>query len=397
MMSIALNYVLVSTQFMLSTSTPGNSQTSDSTFDITTAYLQTLEQTKPDIYINGTSEIIPALKVKINPYVFLEYRVYKFIRKYFVYLTSFPGLITNPLTIYVARNISPQSTSEIHMFVIGITDLVLVSLRFTYHLLEQFEYQWTNISCKILYFFSNCSYSFSNWVLVTWTVERFLAVLVPMKMNVWCTLSSVKTVLITLSATCCLIAIPVLTEAHTIKLVNRNSVYCKYSEFYFQTYLMIDSIFYIYLPVTAIAVCNATIIVKIHFESKKRKVYTQKHDVLYRHSRKQMQMTMVLLTVSNTFFLLHLTQVLARVWEALYPKPRIILQYSAHNYAKFLMFGSLGYFITDFQNSINFFLYCIFGSKVRKVLRKTFCCKKVRCVSISQNIINNNIEKPQEN
>lgn len=58
---------------------------------------------------------------------FLEYRVYSFFVNYCVYITSVPGLLTNPLTIYLALKIQPQSTSELYMKFLAVSHANLLS------------------------------------------------------------------------------------------------------------------------------------------------------------------------------------------------------------------------------------------------------------------------------
>lgn len=143
---------------------------------------------------------------------------------------------------------------------------------------------------------------------------------------------------------------------------------------------------------TIVIGCNITIVVKLQQASKKRMTYTSDQNVLNKRFHEQRYMTKILLTVAGTFLVLHLTQVLAKFWEAFYPIREEVFQYSIRNYIYFELFTFLGYMITDFQNSINFFLYCVFGTKVRKVLQNTLSCRK-RDNAYSSNYDINTISK----
>lgn len=81
----------------------------------------------------------------------------------------------------------------------------------------------------------------------------------------------------------------------------------------------------------------------------------------------------MLILVACTFVFLHLMQLLAKIWQAIYPDTYISYLNSPRNFVLFYLFVVLGYHITGFQNSINFFLYSAFCSKVRKVLSQTLC------------------------
>lgn len=77
--------------------------------------LNTLYSEKPsNISLSGRN-------LRISDYLkSSEYMVYVFLEKYFMYITSFPGLITNPLSIYVSLKMRPFTTSELHMFALGV-------------------------------------------------------------------------------------------------------------------------------------------------------------------------------------------------------------------------------------------------------------------------------------
>lgn len=325
---------------------------------------------------NSTENYIPLAQYNTADLTLLpEYKIYYIFSKYLIYLTTVPGLITNPITIYISLKSVPFTPSELHMLVLGFTDLFVVSIRTLLHCLKLMEFVWTDATCKWIYYFTNVSYLFSNWILVSWTLERFIAVFFPMKLNVWCTLPVIKRVL----CVCCLISflvlIPQITEGTS--LLNGNSYLCTYSVFYFRIYSHIENLLYIYLPMILITGCNTIIIIKLYRATKKRTEYTTNQQILEKRAKEQKQLTLVLVTVASVFVLLHATQVLARIWQAIYPDPRVILKNSPRDFLLFNLFLFVGYSTTDFQNSINFFLYCAFGSKVRKTLRKNLCCQRV--------------------
>lgn len=329
-------------------------------------------------YSNGrlsNSTLKPGITVS-NYELLPEYKAYMFFKTYFVYITSVPGLVTNPMCIYIALNIRPRTTAEIHMFALGVTDCLVVSLRLLLLLLRQTKHQWTNISCKLMFYTLNTSYVFSNWILVSWTVERFIAVMFPMKMNIWCSIRNVKRMLLIVLFVCCCLMIPQITEAQTISYGIGDTAICYYSAIYFSTFAMLENFFYMYIPMIIITGCNILIIYRIQQASKQRMLYTTKEETLRKRAKEQKQMTFVLLTVAGMFLILHIPQLIAKVWQAVYPNQLEILQYSVINYIRYVLFTTLGYFITDFQNSINFFLYCAFGSKVKCTLSRMFNCRK---------------------
>lgn len=80
-----------------------------------------------------------------------EYRMYRFFAHYFVYITSVPGLITNPLTIYLSLTIQPQTSSEVYMLILGMTDLLNFFIRLLILKIGiSNDVSWTDWSCKLL-------------------------------------------------------------------------------------------------------------------------------------------------------------------------------------------------------------------------------------------------------
>lgn len=327
-------------------------------------------------YADGFYEAVTNTSVKRNTpnYMeFSEYKAYKFFFDYFIYFTSVPGLLTNPLSIYVAVNIRPQNSSELHMIALGVTDFIVVLFRLCIHFLRISKYVWTDLSCQTLLFITNLGYVFSNWILVSWTVERFIAVVFPLKMNAWCTVSVVKKGMAVAFSVCCLVLIPQLVETSSVYNAAQKKVECIFSDAYYNKYSVFNQIVYLYAPTTVVTVCNLAIIIKVKATLKQRANYTSNRDTLSKRSREQRQMTAMLLVVAGAFFFLHLPQILATILQALYVVEK--QNYDIRTIITYHLLFIVGYQITDFQNSLNFFLYCIFGNKVRKILLQKMPCR----------------------
>lgn len=295
------------------------------------------------------------------------YKVYRFIDRNFVYITSVPGLITNPLTIYLAAVMKPRTTSEIYMFVLGVTDFLVVLLRLSIKIMVQSNYQWTDLICRAMYYSANVAYVFSNWILVAWTIERTVAVVFPLKLNIWYSNKKVLTILSVILATNASLFVPELIEISSVYTSAGRRV-CFYSQYYYKYYAMIENCFYIYIPMTIVVVGNI-IILKMNILTKTRVSKTLNQETLSRRTSEHKQMIRTLVTVACAFVILHIPQVLAKIWQALFPIHSRNGENEIRNYYQFQMIMNLGYQITDYQNSINFFLYCACGSKVRKALK----------------------------
>lgn len=304
------------------------------------------------------------------------YNVVYFFANYFVYITSIPGLITNPLTIYLSAKIRPQTTCELYMMFLGITDLMVVVMRITH----RFTYQWfpnvvTGPWCKIIYFLTNLNYIYSNWIVVSWTIERCIAVVFPLKLNIWCNVKRIKFFLFILFVVCILFSIPYITEMNSeVKLSGRRA--CTWSQFYHAYYTFVETIWYMYLPIFVVMVGNGIIIYKLNTLAVNRTSILSSTGNSARRTKEQHNTTRLLITVACIFLVLHIPQLIMKLFQAFNPDHIATLESNMQDFLTFYLLIEISYQTTDFQNSINFFLYCVFGSKVRKVLLHAICCRE---------------------
>lgn len=130
------------------------------------------------------------------------------------------------------------------MFALGVTDLLVVLFRLLQHILNLIEYKWNDLMCEVLAYVVNSFYILSNWLLVSWTVERFIAVKYPFRVVSVCSFNNLKIVHATLIIFSCLINLPQLTELTVDVSLTNNRHFCEYSTFYYQHYLLFESFMY---------------------------------------------------------------------------------------------------------------------------------------------------------
>lgn len=131
-----------------------------------------------------------------------------------------------------------------------------------------------------------------------------------------------------------------------------------------------------YVPIIVVLMCNVIIVVMTRRASLRRVAYITNDESLAKRVRDQNQTTRILIILSVSFLFLHLTQLIARICQAFYPDQSKMLREDIRHYIKFNLLVALDYQITDFQNSINFILYCVFGRKMQRLLRHMFSCEK---------------------
>jgi hypothetical protein len=85
------------------------------------------------------------------------------------------------------------------------------------------------------------------------------------------------------------------------------------------------------------------------------------------------RMSVLLLAIAGCFLVLHTPYAAVLVFHYFYPDPTIFISEDPHFFAKFIFYSTSGYLITEFQNSVNLFLYCISGSKFRAMFLRVVC------------------------
>lgn len=325
--------------------------------------LQIITDNTVDVHVLGTKHKID--NTTVSPIVYPEEKVISILLNFSKYVTSVPGLMTNPLSILLAVSQKPSGTSELYILHLGIADFMACALRLYINIMYAYHIHWNDFFCKSSFYSLAFFHIFSNWILVAWTVERLFATTFPLQYGIWCTVQRTKKLLAGCFVCCALIVIPSFTE---IKSVVERFSRCEYNDVYHRVYLYISSFFYIYLPMVVVAISNSIIIYKIR---QKFSLSTNKK-AIERRIIEQNRITLNLMLVATVFLLLHLPQLIARIWQGIYSDPLKQLTRSRRAYYKFMLFTLLGYSISQFQNSINFVLYCRMGSKYRRTLFKLF-------------------------
>jgi hypothetical protein len=306
---------------------------------------------------------------------FKEYKYYKNLVKIFPYAPNIPGMLTNVLTILIAAHLKPRHTSEIYMITLGITDFVVVVTRCTYNVWSTYIDSRSSASCKIPGFLIHVSLVYSNMILMSWTIERVVAVIFPIKLASWCSIKNTKITLVFLLLLSSLLGIPYLTEYDHYTYLTGNVLVsvCFQTEFFNTVWTHTISFYYIFIPVVSVCVCNVMIICRLSAMTKARIQMSSNQETIDKKVSENKRMTILLLTISGCFLVLHTPYAAILVFYYFYPDPTIFISEDPHFFAKFVFYSTFGYLITEFQNSVNFFLYCISGSKFRAIFLRVVC------------------------
>lgn len=219
--------------------------------------------------------------------------------------------------------------------------------------------------CKPTYFAYYFSEHCSAWILSALTVERCLLIWWPFAAKYLCTVRNAR---IVCAIICVLFAI---YDFQWLFIIKRSGLSCIYVDGVSTVYLFvhfdhIDAALYSYVPFTVMITANLGIIVKILLAKKNEKkvgpaggtVYAPQGTTLSKNVKRT---TLMLLSVSLIFCALTMpVSVYYAVADSVPPVTGAVLK-------------NLGYL----NHGINFFLYCLTGSKFRtEFLKRIPCCRR---------------------
>lgn len=312
-----------------------------------------------------------------------------------LYLTPvvvFIGLIGNCLSFVVFMCTRQRHlSSSVYLAALALVDssflLQLLTTWLVYVRIFLFHRQgW----CQIFIYISYVSSFLSVWLVVAFTVERFIACSYPLRRNSMCTTGRAKVVTVSLSVFAIVVYSYGAWTSGTIFNGRHTECICLPR---FQGLVMIfsniDTFITLVVPVLAIIIMNVKIVYKLIYLDDKRKAMTQ-----YSHrsdsgrvvnqsstreqrghenrpeaghssrNRSQVKVTKMLLVVSTMFVVLNLPSHAIRVYNTLqrfinpaYLTSRALLQ--AQSVSNFIYYCNF---------SVNFFLYSMCGRNFRNAL-----------------------------
>ena len=319
-------------------------------------------------------------------HVMLSHRIFLYASFVLVIL----GLIGNTLSVLVFTSREMRAiSSNFYLLMLAVSDSCYLLSVFLSKVLTDMRclhmkqtsadiYHRFSMMCKILQYTSDVFSDYSTCLILVFTIERFIAVYIPLKFKEICTLSRAKKVCLGL-----LLFISISTCPYHMIMVGLYKdlpvcIVLLEHENLFSIFYLIEAVFYRIIPVIQIAVLNAFIIFRVIHVSKAKKKRRRSHNSLNNNQRslskkedKNRQLTIMLILVSSTYILAYLPVLIHYILWKLQRMDKILLSESGmtitQNYTKTL-------YIAGF--AINFFLYTVSGKVFRKQLIFMLCGQK---------------------
>ncbi|KAH3848485.1 G-protein coupled receptor daf-37-like [Dreissena polymorpha] len=302
------------------------------------------------------------------------------------------GTIGNSLSILVLTRRSIRvSTTALVLTVLACSDLlVLYSGPLRQWLVFLFKTDVRHVSeagCKINMWLVYSSLDFSAWILIIVTLERMVSAWLPHRAKTVCTQRNAVVFLIAVGVFILAINSHMLygmvfkIDENTNKIVMCIEIDQSYKDFFNKVWPWIDLCMFCAIPFSVIVIGNALIAFKV-LQSKKKSKSTvapaqpsrSRDPQQGTRNGKQSSMTAMLFTL-NTVFLVSTSPV------SIYNIGYADWIEGADNatLAGLEFWWAVVNMFMYTNNSINFFLYCLSGTKFRKeVIRLVICCKSSR-------------------
>ncbi|XP_066298883.1 probable G-protein coupled receptor 139 [Branchiostoma lanceolatum] len=223
----------------------------------------------------------------------------------------------------------------------------------------------SDVYCKLTKFLVRSSGYLSAWITTAFTVERYIAVCHPMRRSTLCSMKTTKRVLLGLAVVICSVSC-----LEFWAQVERNNM-CEFRDP--ETWLNItiyDMAAGRLIPTAAVGVLNTIIATTVFRKKQDRRSLSV---AVVETEKRQQQITIVLFTVSTTFFVLTVPQSVVVVYDLASRTMDDIDDFTF--FRKQVIAFTLG-LMFKLNFAINFILYSLTGRRFREVVVDVLC----RCV-----------------
>ena len=278
------------------------------------------------------------------------------------------GLFGNLMIIIATIKMKPFNSTSLFMLSLAGVDLALNIFRIPFKSILNF---YSTAECKAMWYIYNVLPTYSNYILVFWTMERLIAVQFPLRAVEWCTVSRTAIVVIATGIFSFAIMLP-----YPISYVLKpGGVGCMHSmiEFFQEVFYKVDSAVFVFIPMIVIFLSNVLIIYRLYQSTKRHKEMTSSEEAKKRREKEQRNTIITLISVCIAFFLLHMPLAVFNLAQSF----GTLETNDQEKIANWVFVNFLGLSLMEVQNSVNFYLYFLTGRRYRQfTVNFLFPCRR---------------------
>ena len=298
---------------------------------------------------------------------------------------TFPPLLVvgtsgNAMTIAIHKRTILTSPLSIFFIVLAVSDLGLlysncfrdwISLVFNLNISVQ-----NSVLCKFVLFTLYVSGCLSAWTLVAMTARRAVCILWPHRANVLCTAGQSKVIVVSMTLFISAIHVHIIYGFDVITSggVKRCILIKDYKPFFSQIWSLIDMLIFSLLPWLCLAVSNSLLLWKLKVSIREAEISlgSGQADRINDRRKKATSITATLIAVSVAFLILTFPISFTQILNVVFWTSRSIeeLNLSRANYYA----SEISFKVWYLNSCINFYIYCLTGSKFRKEAKRILSC-----------------------
>lgn len=291
------------------------------------------------------------------------------------------GTFGNIMVLLVQRRLKDSSGSNLSVYFtcLAIADLTAIWCDPPFWFLEKFGILvFTDWLCKSRVFLAYFSAYSAPAILVTMTFHRAASILWPLKVNVHCNTTFTRSVMAAIFVFFALLNAHILYGHTASSLYGNQTTECffsfvskDYEEFFDNVYGWVDTSFAALAPFGLLLAANCVLIwkVKTSLTDRRQKLAIGQLSSRFQTRESNSSMTVTLISVSFSFFLLRLPLSVYFTYVKRFSEGAKDDEYIAAANELALAVTCFLYFL---NNSINFYLYCLTGSKYRLEFARIF-------------------------
>ena len=290
------------------------------------------------------------------------------------------GTFGNVMTVAIHKHNLQTSPLSVFFIVLAVSDLgLLYSNCFPAWIFRVFGFNigaTNSILCKIKVFITYVSGVLSAWTLVAMTAQRTVCVLFPHRANVLCTVGKSKVIAISMNLFILVIHVHILYGFDVENMDGQQNcdVIKDYMPFMNEIWSIVDMLVFSLLPWLFLAVCNSLLVwkVKASLREAEDSLESGQADRINDRKKKATSITVTLIAVSLAFLILTFPISFMQILNFIFWTSGSIevLNSSRANYYA----AQIRYPLWYLNSCINFYVYCLTGSKFRKEAKQIVCC-----------------------
>ena len=308
---------------------------------------------------------------------YTELWVARYINLYYLWVIFLFGFTGNIATFITVIKIRPHRSYTVCIAVLAIINNCAIISKLLFHQLTLYDAPIGPWGCRILYYLGSFFAMYSSWIIVTMTLERFVAIYFPMKVGRICTRVKMLFFLVILAVFLLLADIHFLWTTTDIfhPIFKEHCGFLRRYQHFIQFYwYWMDGCMYAIIPCILLLIFNTVNICGIRQSHKTQKeLLKNRSELIVERFRDQGKITLMVVAVSVLFLILVLPNCFHYVI-----KPTWNYTPLSHEHALFLLTREIIFVLSDCNHGIQFFIYFVMAKPFRREFLKLVLCQDNR-------------------